>query len=157
MTDDVPQFVELLESDLPEWLPRPEAPEGVDVAWFHGARELGRADLVLELYVWRAGDGGAPPFRVSILSTVRKKVAPRSEPGIASWPRLEDVWDAINETCLEGAMFQLPAHIAGPKYAAKLEGQAVTIVQAVQVGALAGSPAFFRFSIANKSGAGLVQ
>jgi hypothetical protein len=154
MAPFAPHFTELLESELPDWLPRPEAPGGAAVAWFRGERPLDGATL--ELYVWRAGDGGSPPFTVSVLSGSRAHSARRETPTRACWPRLEDVWAALNETCLEGALFQLPAHIAGEKYLAKLDGQAVTIVQAVQVGALGGSPAFFRFSIVNK-GAGVLQ
>lgn len=158
--DDAPQFVELAERDLPEWLPRPESPPGIDVAWFRGPSSVDEWDsgheLGVELYVWRAGNGGAPPFRVMVFTTYRRWDQPAEVPGVAVWPRLEDVWAALDATCLVGAMFQLPAHIVGPEYVPKLEGQAVTVVQAAQVGAIAGSPAFFRWSLSTKA-VGLVQ
>lgn len=146
MADAVQGFTELLEGELPEWLPRPEAPLGADVAWFLGRREL----QGFEVYVCRVGDGGAPPFAVTLLSCLRREQR-ADVPGVACWPSLEDIWAAIDETCLEGGMFQLPAHLSGAKFRTSLEGQAVTIVQAIQVGAIAGTAAHVRFSIASKA------
>lgn len=143
--DNVPQFVELSLDELPEWLPLPGAPLGVDVAWFRGTFALDELET-LDVYVWRAGNGGRPPFSLTVMSGWKWTHNPAAEL-IARWPTLPQIWAAIDATCLPGGLYQLPAHLAG--HATDLGGQVVTLVQVVQVGAVAGSAAFGRWAITN--------
>ncbi|MGE0160722.1 MAG: hypothetical protein AB7T31_15045 [Gemmatimonadales bacterium] len=143
---DALSFLELLESEIPAWLPRPPVrKDDGDVTWWRsrvGAREL---------YVHQVYGGGR--YRITLLACERVTQLraddrpPREEvSALPVWPTLEEIWSAL-DVCPVGAIFQLPGHVVG--MVPDLADAVVTITTCTQVGALAGSPAFLRWSLAN--------
>ncbi|MGE0347388.1 MAG: hypothetical protein AB7N73_14950 [Gemmatimonadales bacterium] len=137
-------FLELLEGEPPAWLPEVTLPPGVAAAWHHGTDELGRL-----VYVCAVGDGASYPLTLAVLTSRLEESSGDVSP---VWPDLELLWRVAAELALEGALFHLPACVAG--YPPELEGCA-SVVTLSQVGAVAGTPAFRRAQLAG-AGPGLV-
>lgn len=142
------RWIPVREEELPDFLPRPQPGPGVDVAWFTSAEPVeGEARLV---YVCRTGNGGPVPYGLTFVSfglgTGAQEGPEQAEP-VLRWPELPDVWGAADELCLEGALFQAPAFVAGRRMYDEATAQ-VSVFAVTQLGAVEGSAAAARWALA---------
>lgn len=136
---------------IPGGLELPPPRLGQTLKW-HELEPVGGDDDAT-LYLTFTGDGAPPDGLV-----VGWLYIVAGESGeLTRWPTLEEIYSAAARAPISGGIYGLPPFFPQADPGEALEGQEAALLQFRQTGAVQGSEAFHRFTLAAKPGGGLIH